>query len=267
MPLGTGSDQDISAWDAVASTYAGVAGTADSISSRFARFVSEAVGDPNGLDILDVGCGHGWLAGRLSGLGANVKGVDGSGELLSIARARHPGIEFYQADLTTGLPPELGQWRFDRAIALMVLMDLPELDQLLADIARGLQTGGRLVVTMTHPAFFSHKPVTDEASGERYRRVTGYLAPEQRWVKSFGGHRHYHRPLGWYVDCLAGHGFAVTKLFEPATPPPDGRPESEWGEYDRWLATIPTMLGLVAEPHPQRTARKRRGACRPEKVP
>ena len=23
-------------------------------------------------------------------------------------------------------------------------------------------------------------------------------------VKNFGGHRHYHRPLGWFVDCLAG---------------------------------------------------------------
>ncbi len=88
MPSGTGSDQDISAWDAVASTYAAVAGKDDAIGSRFAGFVSKAAGDPMGLDIIDVGCGHGWLAGRLSGLGANVKGVDGSGELLKIARAR-----------------------------------------------------------------------------------------------------------------------------------------------------------------------------------
>jgi hypothetical protein len=104
-------------------------------------------------------------------------------------------------------------------------------------------------MTVPHPAFFFHSVVADDATGERYRKVTGYLAPERRWVETFGGHRHYHRPLGWYVDQLAQHGLAVTKLYEPATPPPDGRAESSWTDYDRWLATIPTMVGIVAEPH------------------
>jgi hypothetical protein len=97
VPSGTGSDQDTSAWDAVASTYAEIGGSTGTASSRFARFVSEAVGDPTDLDTLDVDRGHGWLAGRLSALGANAKEFEGGGEPLRVAREWYPQVKFHQA--------------------------------------------------------------------------------------------------------------------------------------------------------------------------
>ncbi len=187
VDLPNGSDQDIAAWDRIAESYVSVAGSAGTITSRFAGFLAQAVGEPAGLDILDLGCGYGWLAGSLRESRANVKGVDGSRELLKTARARYPHIEFHQADLVVGLPRQLASDRFDRVIALMVLMDIPDIDRLLADVAQCLRPDGRFVLTMPHPAFFSHPVVSDETTGERYRKVAGYLVPEQRWVKSCWG--------------------------------------------------------------------------------
>lgn len=235
------AQNDLASWDAAADAYARTGAT---VPPRFAQFLADAIGDPAGLDVLDVGCGHGWYTDALSRQGANAVGVDGSSRLLDIARRNHPTTDFAWADLTEGLPAPVRSRRFDRIVALMVLMDLPTLDPLLRDVAACLRPSGRVVITLTHPAFFSHCPVEDAGTGERYRKVTGYLAPEERWIMSFGGHRHYHRPLGWYVDNLASHGLAVTRLYEPPTPPP----ECGSAAYGQWFSTIPTMLGLVARP-------------------
>lgn len=174
-------------------------------------------------------------------------GVDGSARLPDIARATHPGSAFHQGDLPSGLPGALAGATFDRVVAFMVLMDIGHLDPLMVDVQRCLRADGRFIITVTHPAFFAQVPVDDAVTGERYRKVRGYLEHEERWVSSFGGHRHYHRPLGSYVQCLARQDFVVSWLFEPPTPPTDGRPPQAWTDYDRWLATIPTMIGLVAQ--------------------
>ena len=240
------SAADLGAWDAAATTYAALVDGTDSISVRFAAFLAEELGPLGGCRILDLGCGHGWLAARLAASGALVTAVDGSAELLSIARSRHPGVAFHQADLTRGLGHLTGPGTYDRVVALMFLMDLPELDVLLADVAGTLHPGGKLVFTMPHPCFWAQRPVEDPETKERYRKVTGYLKPEERWVESFGGHRHYHRPLSWYFDRLREVGLVVTRMVEPPTPPRDNRDPAEWSDYESWMATIPTMIGISA---------------------
>jgi SAM-dependent methyltransferase len=215
---------DLEAWEAAAEAYGAMVGSGDTITERFRHFLAQAIGRPGGLDILDLGCSHGWLAGELASQGARVTGVDGSGVLLEIARAKHPAVTFHQGDLTNGLPRELARATFDRVVAFMVLMDVGSLDQLMADVQRCVRPDGRFVITMTHPAFWSQAPVDDTVNAERYRKVRGYLEHEERWVSSFGGHRHYHRPLGWYVECLGRHGLVVTELH--GRPPPAGGPRS-----------------------------------------
>jgi hypothetical protein len=128
----------------------------------------------------------------------------------------------------------------------MVVMDLPELDALGAGVAHSIDASGRFILTLLHPAFFLQSPYEDPASGERYRKVRGYLREEVWWIEGWGGQGHYHRPLSFYVNWLAQHGFAVVELFEP--PVPRAHAPEEWSDYDRWLSDIPTTLGLVAIP-------------------
>lgn len=239
------SAADIASWNAVAATYADMVTGTDSISARFAPFLSEELGDLRGTRVLDLGCGHGWLAARLAAGGAEVSGLDGSSELLALGRSRHPGLDLRRADLTEGLGPARGA-TYDRIVSLMVLMDLPELEPLLSDVSDALAPGGRFIFTMPHPCFWAQSPVEDPDSGERFRKVRGYLALEQRWVTSFGGHRHYHRPLGWYFERLGRAGLAVARLVEPPTAPRDNRPPEQWNDYETWMSTIPTMVGISA---------------------
>jgi len=236
------STADLAAWDRSARTYAStVGGPDDSFRRRFEPFLDRWL-PPGTPDVLDLGCGHGWLAASLAGRGARVVGVDGSAELVARARADHPGVRFEVADLTAGLPAGLPD-HVDVAVSHMVLMDLPELDRLLADVAARLTEDGVLVASILHPAFFRQQPVYD---AERHRRVTGYLGHEEWWIDDFGGHRHYHRPLAWYVHRLRDAGLAVVDLDEPPSLPHHRVPQDAWTDDERWFATIPTMLSFAA---------------------
>jgi SAM-dependent methyltransferase len=180
----TDSAEDLQLWDAAAPAYAG---RADSFYRRIHGFLWDRLGAVHDLEILDLGCGDGWLAEEMRQAGARVTGIDGSAALLARARSQYPSIIFEQRNLVLGLPRP--QRLFDRIIAHMVLMDIPVLDRLLADVAAALRPGGVFVFTILHPAFFSHAIVDEGPGGQRYRKVTGYLEHQTRWIQTFGGHR------------------------------------------------------------------------------
>lgn len=238
------SAKDLRLWDAAASGYAG---RADSFYRRFHGFLRGRLGDVRGLDVLDLGCGDCWLGEEMRLAGARVTGIDGSAALLARARVRYPQVLFEQRDLVLGLP-----WPgplFDRIIAHMVLMDIPDLDRLLADVTAALRPGGVFVFTILHPAFFSHAIVDEGPGGQRYRKVTGYPEHETRWITAFGGHRHYHRPLSWYAERLTGHGLVITSLHEPPSLPSAETSEADRTDYQRWFSTIPTALAISCTRH------------------
>jgi len=79
------------------------------------------------------------------------------------------------------------------------------------------------------------------------RSVGGYLDYETWDIESFGGHRHYHRPLTWYVQQLLDHGFVITGIDEPATLPRHSRPPQDWTDYERWFSRIPTMMTIACQ--------------------
>jgi SAM-dependent methyltransferase len=236
---------DRARWDAVAPSYAAlVGGLGDSFFRRLAPFLDEELGDPTGQQVWDLGCGHGWLSGILAARGAKVSAVDGSVELIQAARRDHPGIDFEVRDLAIDIPVDAEV--FDAVVCHMVLMDLPVLDPVFEAVRRALRPNGRFIFTILHPAFFQQSPSDPSSPPPWSRAVTGYREPEEWWIESFGGHRHYHRPLEQYFEALSRHGLLVRRLVEPPTLPAHDRPEAEWNAYEKWFATIPTMLAVSA---------------------
>ncbi|HET7618537.1 MAG TPA: class I SAM-dependent methyltransferase [Vicinamibacterales bacterium] len=100
-----------------------------------------------GARVLDAGTGSGNLAAALAQKGADVVGIDFCEPALDIARRKAPGATFLFGDLTRPLPFADGS--FDAVSCSAVLHVLTREDQraAIAELARVLRPGGRLVVT------------------------------------------------------------------------------------------------------------------------
>ncbi|MGE0450726.1 MAG: ArsR/SmtB family transcription factor [Vicinamibacterales bacterium] len=94
----------------------------------------------------DLGCGTGQLSAALAPFVARVVAVDSSAAMLQAARRRLQGLS--NVDLRRGdieaLP--IDDARLDAAALMLVLHHLPEPARALADVARVLKPGGRLIL-------------------------------------------------------------------------------------------------------------------------
>ena len=132
--------------------------------------VRQALGDVNGLSVLDLGCGTGRHALWLGGAGARVTAVDFSEGMLNEAR-RKPGSEsvrFLAHDLHLPLPFEVAA--FDRIVSGLVLEHLSDLRFVFGEARRVLKRDGRAVVSAMHPAMFlknAQARFTDPVTGEK----------------------------------------------------------------------------------------------------
>jgi len=104
-----------------------------------------------GLRVVDVGTGTGVLACELAQLGLDVLGIDSSESMLDAARSKLEGlrlpatgrIRFEQAD-ACALPVADGE--LDAAFAHMVLHYMPAPEDVVAEMARVVRPGGRVVL-------------------------------------------------------------------------------------------------------------------------
>lgn len=93
-------------------------------------------------EILDVGCGTGWMCERLLPYGS-VTGIDLAHEVLDRARARLPQVRFLAGDLDSLDLPRGG---FDVVVSLEVLAHVADQPRFLQRIAALLRPGGLLLL-------------------------------------------------------------------------------------------------------------------------
>jgi SAM-dependent methyltransferase len=113
-----------------------------------AAFVRRLV--PRG-SVLDVGCGTGLLAERLSAAGYRVVGIDPSEGMLAVMRDRSPGVEAVKGS-GDDLPFEHD--RFDLVVTVATLHHIAAADRVgatLAEMVRVCRPGGRVVVWDHNP--------------------------------------------------------------------------------------------------------------------
>ncbi|NNF13294.1 MAG: methyltransferase domain-containing protein [Gemmatimonadetes bacterium] len=178
-------------------------------------------GSVEGRDVLDAGCGTGYLSRKLAERGARVVGIDLSDEMIEIARSRGPEIDF-RVDSITVLH-SVGDEEFDLVVANYVLMDVPHLQEAVDAIYRVLRPAGRTVVVFSHPCFPQGER-TDGADGEAiFTWTRSYFEPlrivEPPWGHFTSDFIWFHRPLSDYWKAFSAAGFAVTRFEEPRITP------------------------------------------------
>ncbi|MBD0330312.1 MAG: class I SAM-dependent methyltransferase [Thermoleophilia bacterium] len=130
--------------------------TEDGLAARRAAYRSYPTTGPHAVELavravaeaaprrlLEVGCGDGELAERLSReVGCEVVALDQSERMIELTRGR--GIDTRLGDVQQ-LPFADGE--FDCAVAAWMLYHVPDVDRAVAELARVLRPGGRLVAT------------------------------------------------------------------------------------------------------------------------
>jgi len=206
-------------------------------SNRFHReivrpFTEKLLNVKAGEEILDIACGNGNFSKRLVELGAKVTAFDYSANLIENAKKRCSqyldNINFKVIDATKyDELIELGEERFDKAVANMALMDIADINPLLNAVYKLLKPKGVFVFSIMHPCFQSpkmRKIIETEDLGRNVEtrsaiQIFNYITPQCYEGNAIVGQPvsqlYYHRPLSELFEQSFKAGFVVSGVKEP----------------------------------------------------
>jgi 2-polyprenyl-3-methyl-5-hydroxy-6-metoxy-1,4-benzoquinol methylase len=207
------------------------------------------IGEPAGLDILDAGCGEGYLSRILAKKGANATGIDSSTKLIEAARSQNladvPSVSFDIGSVDDLPYPDSA---FDLVVCNHLVNDLFDPSKPISEFARVLRSSGRLVILMLHPCFYNKHAERDQATNgmiassyfdirsvEQTFEVGGLTSPAANIA--------WFRPLEFYTEELRKSGFAITSLTEPHPSPEQWRTDGWWSRG----FTRPLFMLLTAQ--------------------
>jgi ubiquinone/menaquinone biosynthesis C-methylase UbiE len=181
------------------------------------------LGDIKSKKILDLACGQGFFAHKLSELGAEVTGVDISPELIDIAKKGRGSFLISPAhDLS-----KLGEQKFDHIINILAIDNIADVGEMLKECARVLEIGGVMHIVLNHPAFRNPSQSSwgyDERKHIQYRRLDKYMSESRVKIAMQPGKdadgkvgestTTFHRSFQAYFKLFNEAGFVVTNLEE-----------------------------------------------------
>lgn len=129
-------------WQRVASRYEAAW---SALTRAFIPHLLRAAAIAPGFKVLDLACGPGYVAEAAHALGAEALGVDFSSEMVRLARARNPGLEFREGDAQR---LDLPDTAFDAVLMNFGLLHLAHPEAALAEARRVLRPGGRCAFTV-----------------------------------------------------------------------------------------------------------------------
>jgi ubiquinone/menaquinone biosynthesis C-methylase UbiE len=114
------------------------------ITARSIDPLLDAAGVAEGMRLLDLATGPGYVAARAAERGAEPLGIDFSPEMLELAARLHPELEFREGD-ANALP--FDDESFDLVVANFLMPHLSDLPGAVREAARVTRPGGRVALT------------------------------------------------------------------------------------------------------------------------
>ncbi len=181
---------------------------------------------------LDVGCGEGRFCRMLAARGVQTTGLDPTPSLIAAARQRDPGGAYVEAG---GEALPFADAHFDLVVSYLSLIDIPDFEAAIAEMARVLKPGGALLIANLNgfnTAGAERGWLWDAAGGLIAYPVDHYLEPRAIWTEWRGINiQNHHRPLSAYMQALLGAGLRLTHFAEPRAM--DGADEDKTARYNR----------------------------------
>jgi SAM-dependent methyltransferase len=196
------------AWDSEDITY-GIFGISESEVG--------VLGDVNGLDVVELGCGTAYFSAWLARRGARPVGIDPTPAQLETARRMQAdtGIEF---PLVEGVAEEvpLPDESFDLAVSEYGASIWADPYKWIPEAARLLRPGGRLVFLRNSTLVILCMPDIGVAEERLLRPQFGMFRFE--WPIEEGGGVEFHLAHGAWIDLLRANGLDVERLVELQAP-------------------------------------------------
>ncbi len=151
---------------------------------------------PAPMRVLDASCGTGRHTLHLVALGHDVTGVDASPWMLGQARAKNPDLSLLEGKIDSLPFPDAS---FEAAVCALLFDHLPRIDRAIAELARVVRAGGRLLISNIHPTMAlvgAHASIRD---------VNG----DANFIRS------YHHSVSTYLAAFRAHGLGVVDCREP----------------------------------------------------
>jgi SAM-dependent methyltransferase len=204
-----------------------------------------AIGEVDGLDAIELGCGTAYWSAWLARAGARVTGVDISENQLATAAElqREHGLEFPLIHCSAESVPLPGD-SFDFALSEYGAAIWCEPRAWISEAARLLRPGGRLVFLGNSPLSMLCAPPSDQPVEECLHRGYGGLGAME-WPDELGVN--FCVPHSETMAILRENGFVVEALHELIAPP--GDPDElkhyvtrgwamRWPCEDLWVARL-----------------------------
>ncbi len=181
---------------------------------------------------LDVGCGEGRFCRMLKAEGITATGIDPTAALIDHARSLDPEGD-YRVEKAEALTFEDGA--FDLVVSYLSLIDIPDVKGAIAEMARVLAPGGRLLIanlaSYNSAADANALGWTTLRDGRRAHAMDHYLEEKAGWIAWKGIRiRNWHRPLSTYMTLLLDQGLSLTHFAEPRA---HGGDPVRQAQYDR----------------------------------
>lgn len=170
----------------------------------------------NGLEILDCGCGEGYVSRELALRGHRVVGIDESKYIIKAAKEVAVVNDEYILGEVYQMPFQ--DECFDCVVSNFLLIELEKPENFIKEVRRVLRPNGRFIFQTLHPALFISK--TGQSEG---RTVSDYFESEKIYEKLGTVYNlespveiiTYHHPLSKYTHALTNNGFRIIYLDEP----------------------------------------------------
>jgi 2-polyprenyl-3-methyl-5-hydroxy-6-metoxy-1,4-benzoquinol methylase len=181
--------------------------------------------------VLDIACGNGQFARKMTELGAKVTAIDLSDEFIKIARSKPLAdkIDYQVIDVTdVNDLNKLKGCTFDSVVCTAALFDIENIEPLIGFLPQILKNNGKFIFSSLHPCFnlggrtivHEHDDFGGEIHDNYYVKINNYLKSYK--FKGIGiigqpvAQYYFHRPLSEMLGVCFKNRFYLYDFREPS---------------------------------------------------